>query len=223
MKRVSLFATCLALIAGPLLADKFGPVRSAPLATVTIAGTPLSIVIGDDTAMQIFNSAVISNPPGSGQFYPGDTLPGQTAEAGLFVRPSGGVTYGPGSVGVGTPFTPVSMSAVTGTGTTADPFTVVVVVDVPTTSVRMTETMTYVNGATAANIALSFVGDGNPVVALDAFIGADLYLAGNDRGFSFAGPTAAGGQGALVDQPLEVGGRHAEGVGSLFNSHVFIG
>ncbi len=197
MKRLSLFIACLVLAAAPLLADKTRPSHLAPQATNTISGNPLTIVIGDDTAMQIYNSAVVSNPPGSGQYYPGDTAPGETAEAGVFVRPAGGVTYGGSSVGVGGgSFTPVSMTPVTGTGTAVDPFTVVVVVNVPTTSVQMTETITYVNGASAANISLSFVGDGNPVVVLDAFIGADLYLAGNDAGFSFAGPTAAGGHGA---------------------------
>ena len=194
MKRFSLFIACLALAAAPLLADKPHPNHSAPQATTTISGNPLTIVIGDDTAMQIYNSAVVSNPPGSGQFFPGDTAPGETAEAGIFVRPAGGVTYGPSSVGVGGgSFTPVSMSPVTGTGTAVDPFKVVVVVDIATTA-QMTETMTYVNGDVAAKISLSFVAE-VPVV-LDAFIGVDLYLAGNDRGFSFASTAGAGGEGA---------------------------
>ena len=199
MKRSFLFIACLvlALVAGPLLAAKPGPVRSAPTATVTIAGNPLSVVIGDDTAMQVYNSNVLSNPPGSGQYYPGGTVPGETANAGIWVHPSGGLVYGPASVGIsGGSFTPVSLSPVTGTGTAVDPFTVVVVVNIPTTSVQMTETITYVNGASAAIIVLSFVGDGNPVVTLDAFIGADLYLAGNDAGFSFATAASAGGNAA---------------------------
>jgi hypothetical protein len=169
----------------------------APQATVTISGNPLTVVIGDDTAMQVYNSNVVSNPPGSGQFFPGDTAPGQTAESGVFVHPAGGLVYGPASTGVGGgSLAPVSLSPVTGSGSSIDPFKVVVVVNIPTTSVQLTETITYVNGDSAAKIALSFVGDGNPVVTLDAFIGADLYLAGNDRGFSFAGATAAGGHGA---------------------------
>jgi len=186
MKRSVLAAICLA-VAGPLLAGT-PHATHAPAAFVTINGSPLTIVIGDDTSMQVYNT----NVPGTGQFFSPGEAP---ADAGIFVRPAGGVTYGPccgGSAG----FTPVSLSPVTGTGTSGDPFKVVVVVGIPTTSVQMTETMTYVNGQAAANISLSFVGDGNPVVTLDAFIGADLYLAGNDRGFSFAGPTAAGGHGA---------------------------
>jgi hypothetical protein len=196
MKRFFLVLACLVLATGPLLAEKNRPHQLSPLATVTISGNPLSIVVGDDTAMQVYNSAVVSNPPGSGQFYPGDTVAGETAESGVFVHPSGGLVYGPGSTGVGTAFTPVSLSPVTGTGTAGDPFTVVVVVDIPTTSVQLTETLTYVNGAAQANIALSFVGNGNPVVDLDAFIAADLYLAGNDRGFSFATTASAGGNAA---------------------------
>jgi hypothetical protein len=188
MRRIALVVVCLAL-AGPLLADKpEAPAVQLPLAASTINGSPLTIVVGDNTSMQVYNT----NVPGTGQFYPPGSQPGY---AGIYVRPAGGVTYGP-CCGASQPYNLVSLSPVTGTGTALDPFTVVVVVDIPTTSVQMTETLTYVNGASAANISLSFVGDGNPVVVLDAFIGADLYLAGNDRGFSFAGPTAAGGRAA---------------------------
>lgn len=186
MKRSVLAVVCLAF-AWPLLAEA-PKAMQAPTAFVTITGSPLTIVIGDDTSMQVYNS----NVPGTGQFYSPGSAP---ANAGIYVRPAGGVTYGP-CCGASAPFTLVSQSAVTGTGTAGDPFKVVNVVGIPTTSVQMTETVTYVNGQAAADIALSFVGDGNPVVTLDAFIGADLYLAGNDRGFSFAGPTAAGGRGA---------------------------
>jgi hypothetical protein len=186
MKRLVVALACLAL-AWPLLAEK--PVsHQAPSAIATITGSPLTIVVGDDTSMQVYNT----NVPGTGQFFSPSSAP---ADAGIYVRPAGGVTYGP-CCGGSAPFTLVSLSPVTGTGTSGDPFKVVIVVGIPTTSVQMTETMTYVNGSSNMDIVLSFVGNGNPVVNLDAFIGADLYLAGNDRGFSFAGPTAAGGRGA---------------------------
>lgn len=200
MKRLLAAVACLAFTA-PLFAAKPGPQHlNAPTATNTINGTPLTIVIGDDTSMQVFNS----NVPGTGQFYPPDTGAGETANAGVFVSllPAGGIVYGPSSVDVtaGT-FTPVSMTPVTGTGTAVDPYTVVIVVNVGATLV-MTETLTYANGSAAANISLSFSavpppsGPQGQAISFDAMIGADLYLADNDAGYPFAVPGAAAGSHA---------------------------
>jgi hypothetical protein len=186
MKRLLVVAACFAL-AAPLWADKPGPQHQNPLATNTITGTPLTIVVGDDTTMQVYNSSVI----GTGQFYPPGTGPGVTTDAGVFVS-IGGVVYGSSSV-TSTPFTPVSMTPVTGTGTTLDPFTVVIVVDAGATGLRLTETLTYVNGADLFPISLDFSNTTNVALTWDTFIGADLYLAGNDAGFPFATPGVAAG------------------------------
>jgi hypothetical protein len=204
MKRVLLVVACLAL-ASPAWAVKerrIPRVPSSPLApaTVTIAGSPLTIVVGDDTSMQVYNS----NVPGTGQFYPPDCAAGQTADSGAFAAITA-VVYGPdfnnhpcGSASNSyTPWTPVSMTPVTGTGTAGDPFTVVITVNAGATGVQLTETLTYVNGASVATIALSFVTlPPAPAATVDAFVGSDLFLADNDRGFSFASPTGAGGHGA---------------------------
>jgi hypothetical protein len=124
------------------------------------------------------------------------------------IAAGGGSVYGPdfpnhpcdGAVPTFTAFTPVSMSPITGTGTAGDPFQVIIVVNVGA-SLQMTETLTYVNGSATANISLSFAALPPPAaptggINFDVFIGADLYLADNDEGFSFASPTAAGGHAA---------------------------
>jgi hypothetical protein len=160
-------------------------VANAAPATVTITGSPLTIVIGDETSMETYNSTV----PGGGQYYPTDCGPGETADSGVFAS-TGGVVYGPdfdahpcGSASNSyTPWTKVSLSPVTGTGTSGSPFTVVIVVDAGATGLRLTETITYVNGSSAATIALAFSNGGNAAVAWDTFIGADLYLASSDSG-----------------------------------------
>ncbi len=126
---------------------------------MTISGSPLTVVIGDDTSAQVYNS----NVPGTGQFYPPSCAAGETADNGVFVS-LGGLIYGPdfdnhpcGSASNSyTPWTAVSMSAVTGTGTAGDPFTVVIVVDAGATGLRLTETITYVNGAAQYDMALAF-------------------------------------------------------------------
>ncbi|HYX21233.1 MAG TPA: hypothetical protein VFA98_10355 [Thermoanaerobaculia bacterium] len=212
MKRVALVLVCLAL-AAPAWASKNRRVPRQPFtplapATVTIAGNPLTIVVGNDTSLQVTNS----NVPGTGQFYPPDCTAGETADSGSFAG-IGGVVYGPdfnnhpcGSASnTYTPWTPVSMTPVTGTGTSGDPFTVVIVVNAGATGVVLTETLTYVNGADGAVISLSFaappppgapVSPSAPAVAVDAFVGSDLYLADSDAGFSFASAAGAGGHGA---------------------------
>src|SRR5437879_1367723 len=204
MKRLLVALACLAL-AAPLWADKSPRVPAhtatpqAPV-TVTITGSPLTIVVGDDTSTQVYNS----NVPGTGQFFPPNCAAGQTADNGVFAA-SGGVVYGPdfnnhpcGSASNSyTPWTPVSFSAVTGSGTTVDPFTVVIVVDAGVTGLRLTETLTYVNNSATFNTALAFSDTGNAAVTWDTFHGSDLYLANNDSGFPFANfPSSAGSHAA---------------------------
>lgn len=203
MKKALLALTCLAL-ASPALAVKAPRVPPNPAvvgapSTVTIASNPLTIVIGADTSTQVYNS----NVPGTGQFYPPDCGPGQTADNGIFASVAG-VVYGPdfdnhpcGSASnTYTPWTEISMSPVTGTGTAGDPFTVVIVVDAGATGLRMTETITYVTGAALYNASLVFSNVGNASVTWDTFHGSDLYLADNDAGFAVLQGTSAGGRGA---------------------------
>ncbi len=207
MKRLVLALTCLAL-AAPLVAEKTrrvprGTPTGAP-ATVTIASTPLTIVVGDDTSLQVYNS----NVPGTGQFYPPDCAAGETADYGIFAS-IGGVVYGPdfnnhpcGSASNSyTPWSLVSMSPITGTGAAGDPYTVVIVVNAGATGVQLTETLTYLTGAPRAGINLEFAQQAPPAapeggIAFDAFAGADLYLADNDAGFGILQGTSAGGRAA---------------------------
>jgi hypothetical protein len=209
MKRAALALTCFVL-ASPLLALKprhFPPNAPAGAPNVhTISGSPLTIDIGDDTSMQVYNT----NVPGTGQFYPPDCSPGQTADSGIFLS-IGTTVYGPdfnnhpcGSASNSyTPWTPISFAPVTGTGASNDPFTQVIVVQAGL-AFQVTETLTYVNGAYKADIVLSItnvVGSApEGGAAFKAFIGADLFLADNDSGFPFATPpTASGSHGASSD------------------------
>ncbi|HEY3203750.1 MAG TPA: hypothetical protein VGL03_08815 [Thermoanaerobaculia bacterium] len=202
MKRFVLAVACIAFSA-PLWAQKMRVPPHAPAGAPTvhtITGSPLTLDIGDDTSMQVYNS----NVPGTGQFYPPGCNPGETADWGVFAG-IGGVIYGPdfnnhpcGSASNSyTPWTVVSFTPVSGTGTAVDPFTQVIVVDAGTTGLRLTETLTYVNGSATANIALAFSNVGAGAVTWDTFDGADLFLADNDAGFPFATPpTASGSHGA---------------------------
>jgi hypothetical protein len=170
--------------------------------TATIAGNPLTIVVGNDTSTQVTNS----NVPGTGQFYPPDCAAGETADNGIFIS-IGGTVYGPdfdnhpcGSASnTYTPWTPVSFSGVTGTGTAGDPFTVVIVATAGATGITLTETLTYVNGSAGSNIALAFSQAAPPSgpaggLGFNVFQGSDLFLADNDEGFGLFQGGSAGGR-----------------------------
>src|SRR5262249_54550630 len=150
-------------LAAPAFAQKSmrvprGVANAAP-ATVTINGNPLTIVIGDETSMEVYNSSV----PGGGQYFPTDCTAGQTADSGVFAnilgllsRPALDQPPCGSASNSDTPWTKISLSPVSGTGTSGDPFTVTVVVSAGATGLRLTETITYVNGAKTAGIALAF-------------------------------------------------------------------
>jgi hypothetical protein len=162
----------------------------------TISGNPLQIHVGDDASFQIFNTAV----PGQGQMFPSANT--ETADMGIFVRRAGTlfapdfVTHPGGTatsnIGTRTPWTPVSLSAVTGSGTSVDPFTVTVVADAAATGLRLTMTVTYVNGENFFRKTLAF----SSAVAqtFDAFLGGDIYLAASDSGVPYTISGSVGGQ-----------------------------
>jgi PKD repeat protein len=191
MKRVFLFLQVSVLVSG--LAAGAAPVVR------TISGNPLTINVGDDTSFQIFNSSV----PGSGQIYP-TTCTSDTADMGVFIRtgsnliapdfgehPCGSATGGIGSQA----WNNRTISAVTGSGTSSDPFAVTVMADAtPASDILMAMLVTYVNGQGYFTISVGF--NSANAVTYDAFLGADLYLASSDSGIPFRIPASGsvGGQ-----------------------------
>ena len=83
----------------------------------------------------------------SAEFYPTSSTIGA---CGTFLS-VGGTLYSPSDVPAGdsaegTPFTPVSQSAVSGSGTQANPYKIVTKVDAGTTGLRIIQTDSYVVG-----------------------------------------------------------------------------
>jgi hypothetical protein len=206
MRRFLVALACFGF-AGALGAQKLSSLPHVPQAApvvMTINGTPLNIHIGDDTSMQVFNSNI---PGGGGQFYPSGCT--ETADSGVFADISGAL-YAPnfgehpcgsasGGIGANTPWTPVSITPVTGTGSGADPFTVVVTVDAGATGLRLVETLTYVNGASTFNTSFAFQNTnaaGGAAIVFNVFFAGDIYLANSDSGIPYleAGTNAPGGQ-----------------------------
>jgi hypothetical protein len=101
-----------------------------------------------------------------------------------------GTLYGPASIPAGsgaaprTTFTPVSQSAVTGTGTSGDPFTIVTVVGLGSSGIQLTETDSYVTGDEwyKTNVSLAQL-QGEVDIAAIIYRAGDCYLQGSDNGF----------------------------------------
>lgn len=157
-----------------------------------IAGNPLTIHVGSDTSFQVFNAAV----PGQGQIFPTNCT--SVADMGVFAN-VGGVLYSPNfdehvcgsataGLGVYTDWTEISLSAVSGSGTAASPFSVTAVVDAGATGIRMTMNVTYVNGDNFFRVNKTFTA--TTATTFRVFEGADIFLAASDAGVPYLEPSS---------------------------------
>lgn len=174
--------------------------QAAPPVVKTIAGNPLTVIVGDDTSFQILDSSV----PGAGQIFPSDCTT-STADMGIFVR-SGGTLVSPNfpehpcgsatGAGLVSPeiWSPVSITDVTGSGTQTDPFAVVVTDSAASLNLTLTMTVTYVQGNNYFFADISF--SSTSALSVDAYLAGDIFLANSDFGvpFRIAASGAVGGQ-----------------------------
>ena len=175
-------AALMVLPTTPALANKNikspGPLTnnaSGPLADITSTGPLTNISTSSDLNCQVNHTG-----DASGEFF------GTPGACGTLIA-IGGTLYGPATIPAGPTtvgFTPVSQTPVTGTGTTADPFTVVTVVDVPSTSLQITQTDTYVNGQESYRTDVQIANTASEGVATGVVYRAgDCYLGGSDSGY----------------------------------------
>ncbi len=168
-----------------------------------INGSPLKINVGSDGSFQVFNTAV----PGTGQVYPTSAA---LADMGVFANIDG-ILHAPnfaghggtatGSLGSYTAWQEISISSrPSGLGTTSSPYAVTVVLQAPNSDVRLSLSVTYVNGNNFFRIRSTFTQTLGH--AVDALIGADIYLGGSDSGIF-----------VIVPELAAVGGRTCEGNG----------
>ncbi|HEX3425123.1 MAG TPA: hypothetical protein VHT30_03260 [Acidimicrobiales bacterium] len=155
--------------------------------TITSSGPLTSIQITSD-----LNCAVNANGDSSGEWF------GNTA-CGTFVAVNG-TLYGPADIPAGegldttTPhvaWTPVSQSAVTGSGTIADPFTVTTVVT-GGTNVQVTQVDSYVVGQESYRTDDTVKNTSGSAETLKLYIGGDCFQADSDVGFGRVDTVSAG-------------------------------
>jgi uncharacterized repeat protein (TIGR01451 family) len=154
-----------------------------------------------------------------------------------------GTLYGPPSIPAGaganprTAFTAVSQTAVTGAGTSGDPFTVVTVVALGTSGLQITETDSYVVGEESYRTDVSVMNTTSTAKTATLYRAGDCYLQNSDRGFGsadagtgavscVAGVVDSSGNivpGTRIEQwfPLSSGGHYYEDV--YFNVWAKIG
>ncbi|MEO7131841.1 MAG: PKD domain-containing protein, partial [Dermatophilaceae bacterium] len=165
-----------------LLLSVFASLTGAPLASaetiVSIGGPLTQITISPD-----LNCDVQHLGDSSGEWF------GATACATLVS--AGGVLFGPAYIPAGgsatgvtgyTPYTPVSQTGPTGAGTTADPYTVVTIVDLGSSGLRLTQTDTYVEGGESYRTDVKVTTSGAAGEPVKVYRGGDCYLQDSDTG-----------------------------------------
>jgi uncharacterized repeat protein (TIGR01451 family) len=161
---------------------------AAAAATVLLPTAASAVSIGTDagplTTIDIgtmLNCAVNHTGDTAGEWY------GSTACATLVAV--GGTLYGPtdipagGSAAPRSAFTVVSQSAVTGSGTSVDPYTVVTVVAAGTSGLQLTQTDRYVAGEESYRTSIVASNTGSDALTAVLFRAGDCYLQNSDVGY----------------------------------------
>jgi uncharacterized repeat protein (TIGR01451 family) len=184
----------------------------AATAPITSAGPLTRVEISD-----VLNCAVDHTGDSASEWY------GQTACGTLLA--ASGTLYGPAAIPAGggaaprTTWTPVSQSAVTGAGTSANPYKVVTVADAGGSGLRLTQTDTYVTGEESYRTEIAVANTGAAATTATLYRAGDCYLQNSDVGYGAVDAatgavscTAGNEPGARIEQmlPLTTGSHYYE-------------
>jgi hypothetical protein len=192
--QVAVGATLALCLVAPAMAQKkssIDPQAKSASVFQTINGNPLTVRVGDNNSFQVLNSAV----PGSGQFYPDDSL--NTGDMGWIIQVAGS-QFAPtfdaaGSLGATAPYASPAVSAVSGAGTSASPYQITVDGTLGATGITTRQVVRYVNGDNYYSMRMTLTNAGSTAQSARIFLGGDIYLAGDDQGV----PTRQGTSGAV--------------------------
>jgi hypothetical protein len=146
-------------------------------ATISSAGPLTNIFLSDQLNCQVDHVGDSAH-----EFF-GD-VPGACAT----LIATGGTLYGPSVIPAGssaaprTTYTTVSQTPVTGTGTDADPFKVVTVVDTSATGLRLTQTDTYVLGTEVYRTDVTVTNLSDVAKTFVLYRAGDCFLQNSDLG-----------------------------------------
>jgi hypothetical protein len=173
-------AALLAAVVGALLAPP------AFAATVSLGGSPLNVIVGEQGQLQAFRSDRTNPADPPGIFYRSQL---ELGDAGFFLAfPNAGATQGVwGFNGTAGPdlthvYTSTSQDPVTGSGTAADPFKQITRYSAASGVVTITQTTTYVNGAQEFRVHWDVHNGGMTALQFKAIAAADFFFEGDDAG-----------------------------------------
>jgi hypothetical protein len=166
---------------------------AVPFVDEGTAGGPLThIAVGNELSCQIQHTGDTSL-----ELFPPSTTPG---DCGTFLAVGGelftpdfsahGSSAATGGLGTRTSFAPVSQTPVSGSGSSADPFRTVTVVNVGATGLQITETDTYVSGQESYRTDVSVKNNGGAQQSVILYRAGDCYLQNTDAGFGFTEPAS---------------------------------
>jgi hypothetical protein len=171
--------------------------------TISSAGPLDEIFAGIDGATQLSYVSDVDY-----QVYPPSTIP---ADYGTFVVVSD-VLYAPdfsdhgstatSSLGTYTVLTQVSQTAVTGSGTVGDPYSITTVLDVGTTGLRITQVDSYVVGEERYRTDVTLANSNTSQVSGILYRAMDCYLAGSDSSYGMQSGTSVGCSEYPYNDPL---------------------
>jgi uncharacterized repeat protein (TIGR01451 family) len=148
--------------------------------TITSAGPLTSIYLTNELNCQVAHTG-----DSSFEFF----NPSVTVGACATLIATGGTLYGPSSIPAGggasprTTYTAVSQTAVTGSGSGADPFTVTTVVDAGTSGLRLTETDSYIVGTETYRTDVEVHNTDDASHDFILYRAGDCFLQNSDNGF----------------------------------------
>ena len=165
----------------------FAALMGTLIATLTLSSVALANQ--QITSAGPLTRVLITNQLNCGVSHTGDSSPEFYADTacGTLLH-VGSQVFGPANVPAGdfagkVSWTQVSQSAVSGTGTSADPFRVVTIADAGTTGLRVTETDSYVAGQEAYRTDVAVSNSGSAAQSVIVYRAGDCYLQNSDAGF----------------------------------------
>lgn len=176
-RAVSIRRSVLAVAATSILALAFAPAAFAQ-ADIQSSGPLTDIWIGDDLRCQVAHTGADSY-----EFYNPGNIAGNCGTLLSVGGASGAQLYG----FLGTGWTPVSQSAITGSGTPSDPYRITSVVQPADTGLTLTEVDSYAVGAEyyRTDVTVYNTSPDTTFTNLKVYHAADCYLQGSDSGFGF--------------------------------------
>ena len=195
-RAAAVLATCTLVVGASAMERDKGVVNTSkvlavPYTSISSAGPLTNVWLGNELSAQIAHTG-----DSSYEVYPSSTVP---ADYGTFLLING-VLYSPdfanhdgtasGSIGTYTAYTPVSQSAVTGSGTSGDPYQVVTTADVGTTGLSVAQTDSYVVGNEFYRTDMVFTNSTGAAIDAILYRAMDCYLGGSDSGYGFVSGSA---------------------------------